>query len=221
MSQAPDNPAPPTPRDQSRAKLRLTVALHSILAAAETESAPPLTLGLIIDTTGERAFGLLMAFLCLPFVQPIPLPGLSIPFGIAVMILGAQITLRKHRPWLPRRMLKLHLPKRISTKLIAFIAKIFRPLERIVRPRLLFMQNNAAMAVVGIALFIDGFLLVFLPAFPGSNLIPGWMVLIKILGISEEDGAALILGTLISLAVAAVAVVLLILSWQKVAGWML
>jgi hypothetical protein len=155
---------------------------------------------MIINTTQERAFGVLMAFLCLPFVQPIPLPGLSVVFGIALVLLGAQLAIHRNRPWLPQRMLAIKLPQKFGTKVIGFVAKIFRPLEKIVRPRLLFMQNKWSLTVVGIALVIDGLFLVVLPPFPGSNIIPGWMALIKILGITEEDGVCLIIGTAISIA---------------------
>ena len=46
--------------------------------------------------------------------------------------------------------------------------------------------NGQSLTIVGVALAIDGILLTFLPAFPGSNLVPGWMALIKILGITED-----------------------------------
>ena len=212
-------PPPPPPRHE----LRLTTALQKVLGEVTLEegevSARPLTLGLIIEITGERAFGVLMAFLCLPFIQPIPLPGLSIPFGVALMILGAQIAVRKHRPWLPARMLALKLPQKFGTKLLSFLTKLFRPLEKVVRPRLLIMQNPIAMVFVGIALFFDGFLLVFLPALPGSNLIPAWIALITILGITEEDGVALLGGTLLSMIAAITAVVLIVMGWHEVTAW--
>jgi hypothetical protein len=188
--------APPEVRQQ----LRLSVSLQGILSATDGPDDPPLTLGLIIEKTQERAFGVLMAFLCLPFVQPIPLPGLSIVFGIALALLGAQIAIRRNRPWLPHRMLAIKLPQKLGAKVIAIVAKIFRPLEKIVRPRMLFMQNTWSLTVVGVALVIDGIFLVVLPPFPGSNIIPGWMALIKILGITEEDGICLLVGTVISLA---------------------
>jgi hypothetical protein len=203
----------------THSQLRLTVALRKVLTAAAADPGHPLTLGLIIDTTAERAFGVLMAFLCLPFVQPIPVPGLSIPFGLALMLLGAQIAIRKHRPWLPQRMLRLKLPRKAGTRIIGVIARIFNPLEKIVRPRLLFMQNPIAIVFVGLALLFDGLLLVALPAFPGSNFIPGWMALIKILGITEEDGIALIAGTLLSALAFLAGVTLLILGWHHLAAW--
>ena len=193
----PETP-PQTSVPVARPELRLSISLRRIVEEASPDK--PLTLGLIIDSTGERAFGVLMAFICLPFVQPIPIPGLSIPFGLALVLLGAQIAIRKHRPWLPRRTLGYRLPQQFSTRLITFVARVFNPLERLIRPRLFFMQNPVSMVVVGLALCVDGILLTVLPAIPGSNFVPAWMAMIKILGITEEDGISLLVGTILTLA---------------------
>jgi hypothetical protein len=186
----------PTPDKPARAELRLSVALRRILENVSEDK--PLTLGLIVETTGERAFGVLMAFICLPFITPIPVPGLSIPFGLALFLLGMQLAIRKDRPWLPKRMQGYRLPQKFGKRLIGFVAKVFRPLERVIGPRLLFMQNPVAMVLVGLALCVDGLLLAVLPAIPGSNFIPAWMALIKILGITEEDGISLLAGTVLT-----------------------
>jgi len=192
MSALSPSPFPPRPNE-----LQLSAALRAILNSAQPEH--PLTLSHVIASTGERAFGVLMAFLCLPFLLPIPLPGLSIPFGIALLLLGAQIAVRKHKPWLPGWLLRRKLPPKFTARFLTFLGRIFRPLEKIIKPRLLFMQGPLAMVLVGIALCVDALLLTILPAFPGSNLVPAWMALIKILGITEEDGVLLIAGCVISL----------------------
>jgi len=199
--------------EEVRQQLKLTVALNAILAESEppggSNEPPPLTLSLIIEKTGERAFGVLAAFLCLPFLTPIPLPGMSILFGLALALLGAEIAVRRDRPWLPRKMLNWRLPPKLGPKLIAFVAKLFRPLERIIRPRLLFMQNPIAMMFVGVALGLDGLLLALPlpPVVPLSNAIPAWLALITILGITEEDGICLLLGTVCTLGAVAVGII--------------
>jgi hypothetical protein len=201
------NPTVEYKSKEARHELRLTVALRQVLERAGAagdgvaDHDKPLTLGLIVEVTGERAFGVLMAFLCLPFLTPIPLPGLSIVFGVALLLLGGQVAMRKHRPWLPARMMKLRLPPKFGPRLIGFVAKIFGPLEKIIRPRLLVMQNPAAMVLVGVALMFDGLLLSLPlpPVIPLSNALPAWMAMIKILGITEEDGAALAAGTVLTL----------------------
>jgi len=189
----------------------LTVALQSVLKAFESQATTPLTLRLIIDTTGERAFGVLMAFLCLPFLSPLPLPAVSVPFGLALLLLGAQIAIRKHRPWLPVWLLERRLPTKTTLSILRFVAKLFRPLERLIRPRLLFMQNPVAMVVVGVALALDGILLSLPLPIAFTNAIPAWMALIKILGITEEDGVSLLVGSIMTFAAVAGIVVAIVL----------
>ena len=212
--------------------LQLTTALNAILAQSEVQPAadekappitPPLTLRLIIDKTGERAFGVLAAFLCLPFLTPLPLPGMSILFGLALALLGIEIAVRRDRPWLPQKMLNWKLPPKLGPKLIAFVARLFRPLEKIIRPRLLFMQNPIAMIFVGIALALDGLLLALPlpPVVPLSNAIPAWLALITILGITEEDGLCLLTGTILTLSAVITSILSIILFWNQFWTWLL
>jgi hypothetical protein len=215
--------APPELRQQ----LRLTVALNAILAEAgtgdETAAPPPLTLQRIIEKTGERAVGVLAAFLCLPLLTPIPLPGMCILFGLALALLGIEIAIRRDRPWLPARLLRWNLPPKLGPRLIGWVAKLFRPLERIIRPRLLFMQNPVAMAFVGVALALDGVLLALPlpPVVPLSNAIPAWLALVTILGITEEDGICLLMGTGLTLAAVVGSIVSIVLFWDKFWLWLM
>jgi hypothetical protein len=211
-----ENVKPAAPDGPRRAELRLSYALRRILENVSEDK--PLTLGLIVEATGERAFGVLMAFMALPFITPIPVPGLSIPFGLALFVLGLQVAIRKARPWLPQRMKDYRLPRNFGKRLIGFVAKVFKPLEKAIKPRLLVMQNPAAMVLVGLALCLDGLLLAFLPAIPGSNFVPAWMALIKILGITEEDGISLLAGTILTFVGVAAMVVILVLFGWKVLG---
>jgi hypothetical protein len=206
-----------SPDQPGRSELRLSFALRRVLESLSEDK--PLTLGLIVEATGERAFGVLMAFMALPFITPIPVPGLSIPFGLALFLLGLQLAIRKNRPWLPQRMLGYRLPQKFGKRLIQFLARVFKPLERVIGPRLLFMQNPVAMVLVGLALCIDGILLAFLPAIPGSNFIPAWMALIKILGITEEDGISLLAGTVLTFAGVAAIVLAITFGFSTALHW--
>src|ERR1700757_2897495 len=64
----------------------------------------------LIGFLHDRAYTFLLLLLSLPFVQPIPVPGLSSLFGVLIVLLGlGQMIDRK--PWLPRHLLNLELPK--------------------------------------------------------------------------------------------------------------
>lgn len=195
-----------------RHKLRLTVALNKILAESQGTAdtrGKPLTLGLIIDTTHERAFGVIMAFLCIPFLLPFTIPGTSIPFGFALALLGLQLACSKNKPWLPEWLRRWTLPQKFTTRLLSGVAKLFRPLERVVRPRWLFMQNPGMLAFIGMALVLDGFYLSlpWPPVIPLTNTIPAYMALIKIIGLTEEDGVMLFVGLFLTVAATIAALV--------------
>lgn len=213
--------ASPAPRHQLHLTAALTGLLDRTRPAADNAPRSPLTIDLLIDSTGERAFGVLMAFLCLPFLLPFTIPGSSGPFGLALMVLGLQLAIRKHRPWLPAFVRRHKLPERFTTRLISGVAKLFAPLEHLIRPRLLFMQNAFATALVGVALMIDAVLLAFPwpPFVPLSNTLPAWIALIKILGITEEDGLALLVGLGLTLATITTLILVTIASWSHISAW--
>ena len=64
------------------------------------------TLADILNLTEERIFGFLLAILSLPSALPVPAPGYSVPFGIAIFFLAIQLIIGRDRPWLPAKMLK-------------------------------------------------------------------------------------------------------------------
>ena len=67
------------------------------------------TLGDMAEFLGERSIvGLLLAFALL-MVLLVPAPGLSVLFGVPLMVLSAQLTLGYRRAWLPARLASLDL----------------------------------------------------------------------------------------------------------------
>ena len=58
-----------------------------------------------------RASNVLLILLALPFLTPVPLPLLSIPFGIIIALSGLCMALRR-KPWLPPRLADKQLPAR-------------------------------------------------------------------------------------------------------------
>jgi hypothetical protein len=59
------------------------------------------TLGELRTALWDRGFGLSMLLLSLPSALPVPAPGYSTPFGIALVGLAAQMMMGRPTPWLP------------------------------------------------------------------------------------------------------------------------
>lgn len=97
-------------RKGSKVNATSTRKLSEELADLRDRSAlGALTLREVIYTLGGRAYTLLVLLLALPFITPIPLPGLSTPFGLAIALIALRLTLGQ-RPWLPMKLQRKVLP---------------------------------------------------------------------------------------------------------------
>ncbi|MFI5333803.1 MAG: exopolysaccharide biosynthesis protein [Chlamydiales bacterium] len=154
-----------------------------------------LTLKELADHIGSRAQALITLFLSVPFVLFIPLPGLSIVFGIFIFINGIRIATKK-RLWFPRLLLKRRIHGARLSKCFHGAERIVKRLEKFTRPRGHFLIRHPRLQILhGIMLATCGFLLA-LPLPPGTNFPPGLTALFLSIGILEEDGLFIILGYL-------------------------
>lgn len=166
----------------------------------ERTAARAVTLREVLQVLGERAYLLLVLLLALPFLTPLPLPGLSTPFGLAIAVVAARLLLGR-RPWLPRKLQRQVVPAGFFTRLFAVAAWVLRLLERWLRPRLTGLTDGrvARQAHAGVMLLAALALLLPLPI-PFTNSFPAWTILLVAGGLLERDGAAVIAGYLVAAA---------------------
>jgi len=154
----------------------------------------PVRLGEILDATKGRGFNLLLVFVSLPFLSPIPLPGFSIPFGIMVAIIGARMALGQ-KPWLPRRLLQREFPAGFLAKMLRAASRIVKFLERFLRPRLDFLHEQLIYRrIAGLLIGLSGLFLVLPLPVPFSNGLPAWTILLISAAALERDGICFIAG---------------------------
>jgi hypothetical protein len=153
-------------------------------------------LGALLDRTEGRGYYLLLIIISLPFVSPIPLPGFSIPFGIAIALIGLRLTVG-HKTWLPRYVLEWEISPGLLAKVIRGTGRTLKLAEVVLRPRLAFMQDWIAFRrMAGVIIMICGLLMVLPLPLPFSNSLPAWTVLFLSIGAIERDGLFFILGTI-------------------------
>ena len=153
-----------------------------------------LALGEIVEVLRGRGMDVLVVILVLPFCQPIPLPGLSTPFGIALMVFGFRIALRQ-RPWLPRWVLRREIAHDTLAKLVKGALAVALRMEKVVHPRMRFFKRWPSFtALNGLVIVSSAFLLTLPLPIPFSNMIPAWSILLLALGMMEEDGAVIVAG---------------------------
>jgi len=155
----------------------------------------PITLAELKHALQSRGSAMLLILLALPFCF-VAMPGLSMPFGIAISLIGACLAIGRE-PWLPRFIMNRRLSTARSDQLLIGAIKIARRLEKFVRPRLRFLHAGAGMSrLIGFGIVIAGVGLMLPLPIPFSNSIPAWAVVLLAVGMMEKDGLCVLLGHL-------------------------
>jgi hypothetical protein len=142
-----------------------------------------------------RGPAMLLILLALPFCF-FPIPGLSIPFGIAICLIGGCLVIGRE-PCLPRFIMRRRLSPTRLTQLLTGAVNIARQLEKFVRPRLAFLHTGPGMLqLIGLAIVIAGLGLMLPLPIPFSNHLPAWAVVLLAIGMMEKDGLCVLLGHL-------------------------
>ena len=183
------------PTDWARPR-RLSEELAMILREFEVET---VTMREVIGLLHGRGYVLLIMLLALPFCTPVPLPGLSTPFGLIITIIGARLALGA-KPWLPARLLDTQLPPKVFAKVFALTRKIILAFERLLRPRLLWVTRSPRREQLhGVPVVICALMLLLPLPVPFSNVIPAWGIILIAGGLLERDGVFILAGYVASL----------------------
>ena len=150
-----------------------------------------------LELMAGRGYTVLLVVLALPFCTPIPLPGLSTPFGLVIALIGLRLSLRL-RPWLPERLLNVQLPARFFPKLFGAAARLVRSLEFLLRPRLTFLVDWTLLHhLYGLMILVSGVLLLLPLPIPFTNFFPAFTVVLLAAALLERDGGFIIAGLLV------------------------
>lgn len=159
------------------------------------------TIGSLVDSLGERAFGALMFIFAVPNAIPTP-PGTSAILGLPLVILTWQVMTGRQTLWLPQAVRRRKISRDMLQTFVSKVTPIMGRLERILKPRLGFLvTSNLAERVIGLVTFMLAVIL-FLPI-PLGNIPPAVAVSCIALGLAERDGLAVLVGYLFALAAAA------------------
>lgn len=180
-------PAPPDEGPEARrpAPPRLSEELAGLQTHAGEQA---LTLGEIVETLGGRGYSLVVILLALPFITPIPLPGLSTPFGLAIALIALRLSLGQ-RPWLPERLLRRTVPAGFLSRVLRVSGSVIRFFEKFLRPRLPVLSDSGPMRQLhAFVMFLAACSLLLPLPIPFSNTFPAWVVLLMAGGLLERDG---------------------------------
>jgi hypothetical protein len=155
----------------------------------------PVSLREVIALLQGRAYLLLMLLLSLPFLLPIPLPGLSFLLGAVIAVIALRLTLGQ-KPWLPERLLDRELPPKFFPTLLAGANRVLRFLEVMLKPRQLWLTDSPLLVQLhAFIIFVAAFVLL-LPLPPGTNFPPALCIILMAGGLLERDGRFILAGYL-------------------------
>jgi hypothetical protein len=185
-----DDPDKPSPPSAEEVLDPISADLRGLLTRANNG---PLSLHDIEQHLKDRGYALLVLFLAAPF--PIPnIPGLSVPFGIAIALIGWAFMVRR-RPRLPDRVMKTTLEYSTLNRVIPFIANFMERLERWTKPRQKWLATGPAMtSLIGLAILSGGFFLALPLPIPLTNGPPALSIIFLVVGMLCRDGVMVIIG---------------------------
>jgi len=199
--------------------------LRSLL---ETSGGKAMSVRQILDHTHGRGLHMICIILCLPFLSPVSVPFLSIPFGMAIAICGLRIAFR-HKPWLPGFVLRSSIPAGVLGRILRFGIAAHVRIEKFLRARAtVFVSSHAAHLACGISICLSAIFLSLPipPPFPLTNTIPGFAIILLCLGMIESDGVAVCVGHGLTFIAAVYVAFIAFLGkagvdflWKVVAGW--
>src|SRR5260370_11713861 len=126
--------------DQHASQSRLSTDLETVHARVKDRA---LTLAELKQALKGRGSAMLLILLALPFCF-VAIPGLSMPFGIVICLIGTSLAIGRE-PWLPHFIMHRRLSTTRSAQLLTCALKVARQLEKFVRPRLALLPARPGM----------------------------------------------------------------------------
>lgn len=193
-----------------------TETMRDALERAAAMPGPNVTLRQMLEIVGDHGPLLLCAVLTVPFLLPVSIPGVSTVFGLAILLLGAGITLNR-MPWLPRQIMDRKIDaeklKPVLRRGIGLVSRV----EAVIRQRIGFLTRGALAGRINglVVMFAAVLLMLPLGLVPFSNTLPAFAILLLCIGMSQRDGLLVLAGYAM---VAATVVYFSILAYAAVAA---
>lgn len=172
----------------------ITIEDDMLLLQEKSKALSHISIGEVLQTLSRRGPPLIIIFLSLPFCQPIQIPGVSTPFGIAIAFVALKMAFGKNA-WLPDRILKTTITDKALRQITSKLLWLLKKMERLVYPRFELLCNYPAHQVVnGLLIFTLAIFLAIPFPIPFTNLIAAWPMFFLGLGLLEDDGLVILIG---------------------------
>ena len=161
------------------------------------------SLGEVIERFEDRGFGPLLLVPALIALLPTgAIPGVPTLCGITLFFICIQVAIGKTSPWLPTFIKN----KEVSTEKLESAIKKAKPYaqktEKLLKPRITFLSRSPSKNIIAAYCAIAALCMIPLEVLPFAVAVPAFALCITALGITNRDGAFLIVGTLLQLGTA-------------------
>lgn len=186
----------------SHSRETLSQELRRLVEQAAPDA--PLTLNVLLASTGGRGLFLVVILLSLPFITPIPLPGVSTVLGLVIGVLAVRLALGLP-PRLPNLLGERSLEGPFIRKVVSASVKMLSIIEKLAKPRrstwLAWPAVRFANALL-VALMAFLLMLPFPPFPPFTNSMPAYSIILLAASMMEEDGVLIWVGYTVSVGTA-------------------
>lgn len=149
----------------------------------------------ILGRINQKSFGFLLVILSLPSALPVPAPGYSTPFAIAIFFIALGIIKNKNHPTLPKKILNKEIKTKKNSKMINGMVKFISFFEKFLKPRYSKSYHSVTFKrVLGLVVLLCGISMMI--PIPLTNTIPAMGIFLIGLGMLEEDFLFALLGTI-------------------------
>ncbi len=181
---------------------RMSQAIARVVAETETDR---VSIGDLFARIGERAHYTLLILFALPNTLP-GIPGTSAVLGVPLLYLTLQLALGR-APWLPGFIARRSVGREALASVLERAQPWLQRGERYLKPRLRGLTGTVAERWVGTCSVVLA-AMIMLPI-PFGNMLPALAIIFAALGLMEEDGLWVLVGSVTGTIASVVVVVVL------------
>ncbi len=175
---------------------RRPLSRRLVRAARNPQLSADMTIGELIASLGDRSFGWCIVVFALLNLLPLPL-GFNLLTSIPLIFVTGQMALGFEQVRLPDVILRRTISRRAFQKLVLRLRPVFRPIERLTRPRSPGVFTTGAERLLGALLFVASVALFF--PIPLNTWLLALSLLVSGVGMVERDGIVTMLGAMLAI----------------------
>lgn len=189
-----------------------------IKALDDVQNLPHITLGKIVEHVEGEALLILCLVSILPFMQPIPIPGLSSILGLIVLLQGFGLMIWS-KPLLTKRMKEVNITHEKFEFIYKAALKFSNVTSKISTFKHPMANSRISHFVCGLAIVLSSAFLSLPLPIPFSNLIPALSIFLICVGLLEDDVILIMIGIGITWAVGMMAMYSYHIIAEQIRNW--